>query len=96
MYQESLGRQLGRTAIRSVLIRYGKGCRKKGWKKSDGKSALNIDLWKRMLDVVEKFPKLTFQWVKGHAGDPMNELADDLANGAAQGGDLINDEGYFG
>ncbi len=80
--------------LNSITKGWAKGWRKKGWKKSDGKPALNIDLWKRMLDGVEKFPKLTFHWVKGHAGDPMNELADELANGAAHGDDLLEDAGY--
>jgi ribonuclease HI len=57
---------------------------------------LNIDLWERMLDIVEKFPKLTFHWVKEHAGDPMNEQADELANGAAHGDDQLEDVGYNG
>ncbi|MCP3871892.1 MAG: ribonuclease HI [Desulfobacteraceae bacterium] len=80
----------------SITKGWAVGWRKKGWKKSDGKPALNIDLWKRMLDVVKKFSDLSFQWVKGHAGNPMNELADDLANSAAQGGDLLEDVGYQG
>ncbi len=83
--------------INGITKGWAKGWRKKNWKKSDGKPALNIDLWERMLDVTEKFPELTFQWVKGHAGDPLNELADELANGAAaHGGELIEDEGYSG
>jgi ribonuclease HI len=80
--------------INGVTKGWAKNWRKKGWKKSDGKPALNPDLWGRMLDVVEKFPNLSFEWVRGHAGDPMNELADELANGAAHGGELLEDVGY--
>ena len=48
-----------------------------------------------MLDLVDKFEKLGFKWVKGHAGNVFNERADDLANGAASDGeDMLVDEGY--
>ncbi|KGG16737.1 MULTISPECIES: ribonuclease H family protein [unclassified Prochlorococcus] len=53
------------------------GWKKKGWKKSNGKQVLNEDLWKeldnsRLLDV-------SFQYVKGHNGDPDNERVDYIA-----------------
>jgi len=81
--------------INGITKGWAKGWRKKGWKKGDGKPALNTDLWGIMLDFVELFPKLGFKWVKGHAGNPLNERADELANGAAQGrGDMLADEGY--
>lgn len=50
----------------------------RGWKKADGKSALNIELWERLLAVVEKH-KITYVWIKGHAGHPYNERCDRLA-----------------
>ena len=82
--------------INGITKGWAKNWRKKGWKKSDGKPALNPDLWKRMLEITEGLPKLTFKWVKGHAGDPLNERADELANGAAQGVDgMLVDEGYM-
>lgn len=81
--------------INGITKGWAEGWRKKGWKKGDGKPALNPDLWGIMLDLVEKFEKLSFKWVKGHAGNPLNERADDLANGAAsQRGDMLVDEGY--
>ena len=52
--------------------------RKKGWKKSDGKPALNTDLWERLLFLVA-IHKMTYVWVKGHAGHPYNERCDALA-----------------
>ena len=52
--------------------------RSKGWVKSDRKSALNPDLWERLLELSEKH-KITFVWVKGHAGHPENERCDRLA-----------------
>ncbi|WP_022665320.1 ribonuclease HI [Desulfospira joergensenii] len=81
--------------INGITKGWAKGWRKRGWKKADGKPALNPDLWARMLDLVELFPKLKFHWVRGHAGNALNERADDLANGAAgQGRDMLIDEGY--
>ncbi len=54
------------------------GWRKKGWKKSDGKPALNPDLWEQLLDLIAKH-EVTFVWIKGHAGHPENERCDALA-----------------
>ena len=51
---------------------------KKGWVKSDKKPALNFDLWKKLLPLLE-IHKVTFNWVKGHAGHPENERCDALA-----------------
>ena len=54
------------------------GWQKKGWIKSDKKPALNVDLWKQLLPLLEKH-KVNFVWVKGHAGHPENERCDQLA-----------------
>lgn len=54
------------------------GWQKKGWKKSDGKPALNVDLWEQLLPLLARH-KVTFNWVKGHAGHPENERCDALA-----------------
>ena len=51
------------------------GWQKKGWKKSDGKPALNVDLWQQLLDEVKKH-ELDYVWIKGHAGHPENERCD--------------------
>ena len=58
-----------------------------GWIKKDfrrGKTdeVKNIDLWERLLDAVKPH-KVTFTWVKGHAGHPQNERCDKLATRAA-------------
>ena len=52
--------------------------KKKGWKKSDGSPALNPELWERLLTLCETH-RVTFVWVKGHAGHPYNERCDALA-----------------
>lgn len=54
------------------------GWRQKGWKKSDGKPALNIDLWEQLLALLETH-KVTFNWIKGHDGHEYNERCDRLA-----------------
>ena len=52
--------------------------KKNNWIKSDKKPALNVDLWEQLLPLLEKH-KVTFKWVKGHAGHPENERCDRLA-----------------
>ena len=56
--------------------------RSKGWKKADKAPALNPDLWDKLLTLVE-LHKVTFVWVRGHAGHPYNERCDALATAFA-------------
>mgnify|MGYP002769758719 FL=1 len=65
---------------------------KKGWKRGKNEPVKNVDLWKRLLQAKEPH-RVTFNWVKGHAGHPQNERCDELATTAADGKDLIADEG---
>ena len=51
------------------------GWQKKGWKKSDGKPALNVDLWQPLLIEIAKH-EMEYVWIKGHAGHPENERCD--------------------
>ena len=51
----------------------------KGWKKSDGKPALNPDLWEKLLCLSEVH-KITYEWIKGHAGHEYNEICDRCRN----------------
>lgn len=67
--------------------------RKKGWIKSDRQPAINVDLWAELLDLVEGL-NITFKWVKGHAGHPMNERCDELAVVSAGQTGLPVDAGY--
>lgn len=57
------------------------GWKARGWKTADKKPVKNDDLWKR-LDAARQRHKIHWKWVKGHAGDVMNERADALANRA--------------
>ena len=54
------------------------GWQKRGWKKSDGKDAINVDLWQRLLPLLQTH-EVTFVWIKGHAGHKYNEICDKLA-----------------
>jgi ribonuclease HI len=58
------------------------GWKRKGWRKSDGKPVLNVDLLKQ-IDAAIVGRNFTFEWVKGHAGHDLNEAADDRARDAA-------------
>ena len=64
-----------------------------GWQKKGFKGKKNIDLWQRFLRIYNQH-KVNFVWVKGHAGNPMNERCDQLAVAAAESGNLNIDEGY--
>lgn len=50
----------------------------KNWRKADGKPALNVDLWKRLLVQLSRHD-VSLSWIKGHAGHPYNERCDALA-----------------
>ena len=56
--------------------------KRRGWRTADKKPVKNVDLWQE-LDRVAGAHKVTWHWVKGHAGHPENERADALANRAA-------------
>lgn len=54
------------------------GWKRRGWKTADNKPVKNVELW-QALDEARKRHKVTWHWVKGHAGHPENERADELA-----------------
>ncbi len=58
------------------------GWKRMGWRKKDGKPVLNLELM-QSLDAAMSGRRVRFEWVKGHAGHPLNEAADRLANAAA-------------
>ncbi|MBQ8175949.1 MAG: ribonuclease HI [Oscillospiraceae bacterium] len=64
--------------VDSVTKGWAKGWKAKGWIKSDKKPALNVDLWEKLLDLLDVH-NVKFVWVKGHAGHPENERCDELA-----------------
>ncbi|GAA3933615.1 ribonuclease H [Microbacterium soli] len=58
------------------------GWKRRGWRKSDGALVLNRDLLEGIDDALQG-RDVEFSWVKGHAGHPLNEAADERANAAA-------------
>lgn len=58
------------------------GWKRRGWRKSDGGPVLNRDLLEG-IDEAMRGRDVEFSWVKGHAGDELNEAADERANAAA-------------
>lgn len=65
-----------------------------GWEKKNFKDKKNVDLWKRFLEISKSFD-LKMHWVKGHAGNPLNERCDELAVAAAESGNLKVDSGFI-
>lgn len=81
---EALGRETEITIVTdSTYVKNGvtswiHGWKRNGWKTSAKKPVKNDDLWKR-LDAAQAGHNVTWAWVKGHAGHPENERADELA-----------------
>ena len=67
--------------------------RKNGWKNKTGDPVKNIDLWRRLF-VAKIRHRCKFIWVRGHASNPENNRCDELATTAADGGNLMEDEGF--
>jgi ribonuclease HI len=63
------------------------------WEKKHYLNKKNPDLWKRFLVVYRKH-NVIFHWVKGHAGNPLNEQVDQLAVAAYKDGELLIDAVY--
>lgn len=62
----------------SIIKGWAESWRNNNWKKSDKKPAINADLWEILLNLISKHD-ITFNWVKGHAGNIENERCDELA-----------------
>lgn len=68
--------------VDAVTLGWLEGWRSRGYKKKDGKPALNPDLWETLYGLLLTH-SVTFHWVKGHAGHPENERCDALATAFA-------------
>jgi ribonuclease HI len=66
----------------------------KNWYRNKNEMAINHDLWDRLLLLIAIHEKVTFNWVKGHAGHTENERCDELALSALNGDNLLIDTGY--
>lgn len=61
------------------------GWLQRGWTNKSRKAVANRDLWEPLIDLYrDRVDEVRFEWVKGHSGDPMNDLVDALAVEAAQ------------
>ena len=79
--------------VNGIVKGWAKSWQQRGWIKSDKKPAVNPDLWAELLDLVKDL-NITFKWVKGHAGNAMNERCDALAVASARQAGLPADTGY--
>ena len=79
--------------VNGITKGWAKKWRSRGWTKSDGQPVLNVDLWRELLDLLERV-KVSFNWVKGHAGNELNERCDQLAVAAARQADMTADVVY--
>ena len=80
--------------VKAVTENWLQNWQHRGWKK-----VKNVDLWVRFLEVYGRH-RVTFHWLKGHAGHPENERCDALAveagsGAAARGETLPEDSGYM-
>jgi len=66
------------TYVRDGITKWMANWKKRGWKTADKKPVKNVDLWQR-LEAVAGIHSIEWIWVKGHAGHPENERADELA-----------------
>ena len=64
--------------VKDGLTKWIHGWKKNGWKTSAKKPVKNTELWQALDDAVQRHT-ISWHWVKGHAGDEMNERADTLA-----------------
>ena len=67
----------------NVVSKWRLGWKKRGWTKADKKPIKNLELIQE-IDRAMEGRRVTFEWVKGHAGHRMNERADDLARSCAE------------
>ncbi|GLK82216.1 ribonuclease HI [Ancylobacter defluvii] len=64
--------------MRNGITKWIAGWKRNGWRTADKKPVKNVDLWER-LEAALGTHEIRWHWVKGHAGDVMNERADELA-----------------
>jgi ribonuclease HI len=69
------------TYVRDGITKWIHGWKKRDWRTTDKKPVKNVDLWKRLEAAAAKH-EVAWHWVKGHAGHPENERADELAREA--------------
>jgi ribonuclease HI len=69
--------------VRNGISRWLAGWVRRNWRNSAGDPVANMDLWRRLLAAAERH-RIEWRWIRGHAGDAMNERADALATRARE------------
>jgi ribonuclease HI len=69
--------------VRNGITRWHAGWVRRNWRNAAGDPVANMDLWRRLLDAAAVH-QVEWRWVRGHAGDVMNERADRLATAARE------------
>jgi len=64
--------------VRNGITKWINGWKRNGWKTADKKPVKNMELWQRLEEALKRH-QVAWHWVKGHAGHPENERADELA-----------------
>lgn len=80
--------------VNAITKGWAKKWKANGWKRNKTDKAVNPDLWEQLLELCDRH-KVTFCWVRGHAGNVENECCDQLAVAAAKQKDLPPDTGYL-
>ena len=65
--------------VKDGITKWIHGWKRNGWRTADKKPVKNAELWQQLDELTSQFD-IEWRWVKGHAGDPGNEKADELAN----------------
>jgi ribonuclease HI len=64
--------------VKDGITKWIVGWKRRGWRTADNKEVKNIDLWRRLDEATQRHD-IDWRWLKGHAGHPLNERADELA-----------------
>jgi hypothetical protein len=68
------------TYVKDGLEKWSKAWARNGWRTKAGQPVKNRELWEPLVLLAgERAGEVTFEWVKGHSGDPLNDLVDELA-----------------
>jgi ribonuclease HI len=79
--------------VKAIEEGWARKWKRQNWMRNPKEAAVNPDLWERLLKACEMH-RVTFKWVRGHAGNAGNERCDVLAKAAAKQADLPPDPGY--
>ena len=79
--------------VRQGITQWIENWKRNDWKTSNRKPVKNKDLWLRLNQLTQKH-EISWHWVKGHSGEPENERCDTLAVEAANGAELLEDDGF--